>query len=114
MALRDVKEIAVPIELDKPRNILFDLNAFSELEEIYGSMDAAFKAMQTGSMKAARTLLWAGLLHEDESLTVKQVGAMVTMPTLESVMDSISKALLDAMPEGETAQQEDEPPADPH
>ena len=113
MALRDVKETAVPIVLDKPRNIVFDLNAFSELEEIYGSMDAAFKAMQTGSMKAARTLLWAGLLHEDDALTVKQVGAMVTMPTLESVMNAISEALLGAMPEGEGTAPE-EAPADPH
>ena len=113
MALRDVKEIAITIELDKPRTLLFDLNAFSELEDVYGSMDAAFKAMQTGSMKAARTLLWAGLLHEDESLTVRKVGAMVNMRNLESVMDTISTALLGAMPEGENAAPQEDMPSDP-
>ncbi len=112
MSLQDIKSAAIAIQLDKPRMRLYDLNSFSELEEVYGSMDAAFKAMQTGSMKAARTLLWAGLLHEDESLTAKQVGGMVTMQNLEVVMDAISKALLDAMPSGEAAAQETAP-ADP-
>ena len=54
MALQDIREIAVPITLDKPRTLRFDLNAFAELEEKFGSMDAAFKAMKTGSLKAAR------------------------------------------------------------
>ncbi len=112
MSVHDIKPAAITIQLDKPRLLLYDLNSFSELEEVYGSMDAAFKAMQTGSMKAARTLLWAGLLHEDESITIKQVGAMVTMQNLEAVMDTISKALLDAMPSGETETQE-AAPADP-
>ena len=114
MALRDVKEISVPVHLDRPRTIKFDLNAFSELEEKYGNMEKAFHAMQGGSMKAARTLLWAGLLHEDDTLTERQVGGMVTLDNLETVMDSISKALMEAMPQDETAVIQEAVPADPH
>ena len=114
MALRDVKEIAVPLELDKPRTLMFDLNAFAELEDKYGNMEQAFFAMQSGSMKAARTLLWAGLLHEDDKLTERQVGRMVTLENLGVVLDTISEALLEAMPEdGEETPVEDAP-ADPH
>ena len=113
MALHDVRETAIPLVLDKPRLVKYDLNAFAELEEVYGSMDSAFKAMQTGSMKAARTLLWAGLLHEEESLTQKQVGGMVTLENMEAVMDVISRALLDAMPEDGDAPAQEEAPADP-
>jgi hypothetical protein len=111
-ALRDVKPITVSITLDKPRTLRYDLNAFAELEEIYGSMDQAFAAMQSGSMKAARTLLWAGLLHEDENLTPRQVGALVTLDNMEPVMDAISDALLEAMPSGDASDSE-EAPADP-
>ena len=36
--------------------------------------------MQQGSVKATRTLLWAGLLHEDENLlTERQLGAMISL-----------------------------------
>ena len=114
MALRDVKEISVPLQLDRSRTLKFDLNAFSELEEKYGSMEKAFNAMQGGSMKAARTLLWAGLLHEDDKLTERQVGGMVTLENLETVMDSISKALMEAMPQEEAGQVQEAVPADPH
>ena len=84
MALHDIREVRIPIELDKPRTLLFDLNAFAELEERFGSMDKAFDAMQKGSLKAARTLLWAGLLHEDVKLTERMVGSMVTMAVPKS------------------------------
>ena len=113
MALRDVKEITVPLELDKPRTLKFDLNAFAELEEKYGNMEQAFFAMQSGSMKAARTLLWAGLLHEDEKLTERKVGSMVTLDNLSTVMDTISAALLEAMPPDDENTQTEEAPADP-
>ena len=113
MALKDVKTVAVPMELDKTRHLVFDLNAFAELEDKYGSMEKVFAAMQTGSMKAARTLLWAGLLHEDETLTEKQVGSMVAMDNLQTIMDAISTALLDAMPEDTAAPAPEDAPADP-
>ena len=101
MALQDIREIAVPITLDKPRTLRFDLNAFAELEEKFGSMDAAFHAMQKGSLKAARSLLWAGLLHEDETLTERKVGGMVTLANMSGIMDSITSALTAAMPDGD-------------
>jgi len=101
MALKDIREIAVPIELDRPRGLKFDLNAFAELEDKFGSMDAAFQAMQKGSLKAARTLLWAGLLHEDETLTERQVGRMVTLANMSGIMDNITSALTAAMPDGD-------------
>lgn len=113
MALKDVKTVAVPLTLDKPRSLVFDLNAFAELEDVYGSMEKAFAAMQSGSMKAARTLLWAGLLHEDKRLTQRQVGGMVTLDNLEAVMGSISQALLEAMPGGDAAAAPEAEPADP-
>ena len=112
MALRDVKSVVVPLLLDKPRTIKFDLNAFAELEEKYGSMEKVFSAMRSGSIKAARTLLWAGLLHEDESLTERTVGSLVTLENLNLVMDGITEALTEALPQDEVAIQENAP-ADP-
>lgn len=104
MALHDIREVRIPIELDKQRTLLFDLNAFAELEDKYGSLDKAFQEMQKGSVKATRTLLWAGLLHEDEKLTERQVGAMLNLATIEATMNKITEALSSALPEDVDAQ----------
>lgn len=100
MALKDIREVSVTVQLDRPRQVKFDLNAFAELEEKYGNMEAAFHAMQSGSMKAARTLLWAGLLHEEPNLTEREVGGLVTLGNITEVMERITKALTEAVPEG--------------
>lgn len=113
MALRDIKPVSVTLELDIPRTLVFDLNAFAELEDKYGTMEKAFEAMRSGSMKAARTLLWAGLLHEDANLTERQVGGMVTLENIQLVMDSITAALLEAMPQDGEAADAEAAPADP-
>lgn len=113
MALHDVKEKATTVQLDRERHIKFDLNAFAELEDIYGSLNAVFAALQSGSMKAARTLLWAGLLHEDEALTPPQVGSMVNLDNLESVVDILSDAMTTALPEADAAPVQEEAAPDP-
>ena len=99
MAMHDIREVRIPIELDKPRVLLFDLNAFAELEDKFGSLDQAFQKMQQGSVKAPRTLLWAGLLHEDETLTERREGAMISMTNVETIMEQIIQALTVALPE---------------
>jgi len=95
----DVRAKLIPIQLDKERHLKFDLNAFAELEDIYGDINTAFEAMQRGSIKAIRAMLWAGLVHEDKSLTIEQVGEMVHLGNMNEVMSAITKAINEAMPE---------------
>lgn len=96
--LKDVKPKAIKIMLDKERTLLFDLNAFAELEEIYGSVEGAMEVLEKGSMKAIINMLWAGLVHEDETLTKKQVGAMLGIATLEGMTEQLMAALGEARP----------------
>ena len=102
--LRDIRTKLIPIQLDKERHLKFDLNAFAELEDIYGDINNAFEAMQKGSIKAIRAMLWAGLVHEDKTLTIEQVGSMIDMSNINDVISAISKAISEALPqtEGET------------
>lgn len=99
--VRNVKIKSVEIELDKKRNLLFDLNAFAELEEHYGNIDEAMTALEQGSMKALRAILWAGLIHEDESLTPRQVGSLLGLGDLEYLSKQIGGALGDSLPKEE-------------
>lgn len=89
----DVRTKKIPIVLDKPRNLVVDLNVFADLEEIYGSHEAGLEAIKSGSFKAARTFLWLCLRHEDETLTEKQVGAMVNTDNIQKLADIIEDLL---------------------
>lgn len=97
--VRDIRAKLIPIQLDKERHLKFDLNAFAELEELYGDINTAFEAMQRGSIKAIRAMLWAGLVHEDKNLTLEQVGSMIDMSNINEVVSAISKAISEAMPQ---------------
>lgn len=82
------------------REIRFTLNAMAEMEDKYGSVDAAFKKLDEGSIKAARFIMWAGLLHyEDESLTEKRVGNLIDIDLLTEIMESVGGALGEDMPQ---------------
>ena len=81
------------------REVRFTLNAMAELEERYGSVEAAFKAMDNGSIKAARFVLWAGLMEADPTLTEQQVGSLIDMQLMSRIMEEVSGALGEDMPD---------------
>lgn len=65
---------AVTMELGgRERTIQFDMNAFAELENKYGSVQKAMKELQGGGMKDVRMILWVGLIH-DEAIIDKDTG----------------------------------------
>jgi len=97
--IKDVKATAVKITLDKERSLLYDLNAWGELEEQFGSIEEVLKIHETKSVKSFTTLLWAGLIHEDDTLTQKDVGKMLTFRTLTENMPLITEAIENSMPE---------------
>lgn len=97
--LSDVRPKAVKIMLDKERSLLYDLNAFALIEEAYDGVQNAMDALAQGSVKAMRCILWAGLVHEDEALTQKQVGAMVNLASMTELVNQINEAISQALPQ---------------
>lgn len=89
------------IKLDKQRTLRFTLNSLALVEERYGDMQKAAELAQSGKISVIRTLLWAGLVHEDNALSEEQVGDMVDMTNLETVVKAIEQAFLTAPPEQE-------------
>lgn len=95
----------VQITLDKERTLKFDLNAMVTFEEATG------KSLMKGQLKSedmgprdVRVLLWACLLHEDETLTERQVGSWITVDNLMAVVEKLNEAFEVAMPESEGKQ----------
>ena len=98
MDVQSVRSKGIPVELDKVRHLKYDLNAFAELEERYGSVEEAMKVLQSGTIKGVRTLLWCGFVHEDEKLTERQVGALIGIQDLAMLTEKISQAMTAALP----------------
>lgn len=87
----------VSVELDKERNIRFTMNALAEIEDALGvPLSEMEKVAMT--MKNIRTILWAGLIHEDDSLTVEQVGNMVDLGNIKEVQEKVAEAFAMAQP----------------
>lgn len=100
----DVKGKRIPIELDRTRYLIYDLNALAELEDRVGELDTFFKSISEKKslpLKTMRLLLWAGLISEDEEITEKIAGALVLPDNLEYVTGKIIEAINSSMPESQ-------------
>lgn len=80
----------IAIELDKERHLRFDLNAYAAFEKETGV--EMFDLEGKFSATVIRALLWASLLHEEKTLTLEQVGAMVHAGNMVYVQQQINKA----------------------
>lgn len=108
--VRNPKPVMVTLG-DKERRLKFDMNAFIELENRYGTLQEAFASLQKGRIADVRTILWAGLIHEevvlDElgepisyNITPYQVGSWVKNPQeMQHFAEALTQALKSDMPE---------------
>ncbi len=100
--LSDIRAKKTPVKLgDKTYHLHYDLNAFAELEEIYGSVETAMNTLAEGSVKAIINVLWAGLIHENETLTQKEVGRMFDLSQVKQIGELINTAINEAIPKNE-------------
>ncbi len=92
--------IEVPIMLDKPRHLRFDLNAeeiFQDLTGVqFGSVVKGLAETESTEMpvKHTKVFLYACLKHEDDSLTLNDIGRL--HPGLfrsDEVQEAIGKAI---------------------
>lgn len=93
------------------RYVRYDLNAFAEMERIYGNMEAANEALTKGSMTDVRRILWLGLIHDqavlDEitgepikyKLTVYEVGQWITPNNMKDIMQKLNAAITNSVPD---------------
>lgn len=103
--VKDVKSKKKTITLmdGVERTLCYDLNAMAEMEDKYGTVDDAFKALEGNSIKAVRFMLWAGLVHDDPSLTEQQVGSLIDVAYLHELMTSLGEAFEADMPDQKEA-----------
>lgn len=82
----------ITIELDRERHLKYNLNAIITAEKVSGR---SFGDLNKGKMDFdfMRALIYAGLLHEDETLTVDAVGDLIDFDNIEYVSEKLGEAL---------------------
>lgn len=89
MANKERGEVAVT--LDKERTLKFTLNSLIYAEENGVDIQALGKEGSV-KLKDLRTLLYAGLMHEDETLTPEAVGGLIAVQNLQPITEALNKA----------------------
>jgi len=97
----------------KKRYIKFDLNAFAEMERLYGDMDKANDALSKGSMADIRKILWLGLIWDEAildedtgepikyTITPYQVGGWLNTTNMKKVIGDLTAAINGSLPKEE-------------
>ncbi|WP_163195587.1 tail assembly chaperone [Clostridium thermarum] len=100
MKASELKNKGIKINIgNKDYELKFDMNTFCELEEVYGDINKAFEDLQNRKIKAIRALIYSAIKAENESVTLKEVGKMLTLNDMEKLGTAINEALNMAMPE---------------
>lgn len=107
----------IPIQLDKLRSIKLDLRALAlaerEIARFWDRKDrlSIVQIFQGGDVGVADLciLLWAGLHHEDPSLTVEQAFALASGASLQVVSEAMGRALREQLGAGTEGAQADPP-----
>lgn len=73
------------------KKLRYDLNALVELEDKMGVPISELGNIKM-SIKNIRSLIWCGLLHEDETITEVEIGKHITMENLTEVQESVMAA----------------------
>lgn len=102
------KEIEEDVFVDRQVKLKMDMNALCELEEAMGE-----KIPNIGDMvqqrrigiKECRAMLWAGLLHQNEDITMKEAGEIMTGAGFAETMKVIMPAMAEALTGGKTPEQ---------
>ncbi len=93
-----------PIELDKIRNLRYGMKAISQFEKILGKNLAKID-MENLTMEEQAVIIWAGLVHEDSSLTTTSISVTrsfsMTWATIWNVVQQSSQETPHQGPHGQ-------------
>jgi len=93
----------VEIILDKTRNLKYGMRAIDRVENKLNTKISKID-MNDLSMKELATFIWAGLAHEDNSLTPEKVMDLVDeYSNITEVTDKLLEAINQAFTNGEPA-----------
>lgn len=90
----------VTIELDRPRTLRYGMNALVKIEELTGKAISKLD-LENISIKDLRTIVYAGLFHEDKKLNPELVADLIDeYSELSIIASKLGEAMTLAFGEG--------------
>lgn len=87
----------VSIELDKTRNLRFGMTALMKIEEKLGRPFSQIDFEHELQYKDLAIILWAGLVHEDSTLTFDKVAELIDdYSDIQTAMQKMGEAMQEA------------------
>ena len=86
----------VEIKLDKVRHLKFGHNAFCAMEEVLGGF---LTGEVLATARGQRAMLFAGLVHEDSTLTVERTGQFFDEYDPIEIMSKVDEAMRVSRPD---------------
>jgi len=84
---------SVLVTLDKERHLRYNFNALADLEQVLGfSLASLPQQLDRLGLNTVRCFLWAGLKHEDATLTPARVGDLIQTYVVEQGSDVVALA----------------------
>lgn len=91
----------ITIELDKPRTLRYGMNALAKIEDITKKPIVNIDLNNIG-IRDLLAIIYAGLYHEDKSLTLEKVGGLVDeYSTMNDIAEKVGEAFTLAFGSGE-------------
>lgn len=99
--IRAIRPVKHTIDLGDgvEREIEFSLNAMADLEDKYGTVEAAFNKIQENNISAIRFLLWCLLNNGEQEISEREIGRMINLRNLDDLMTAVMDYMEEAMPE---------------
>lgn len=112
--LKDAQGEAITLADGKVYHLIVDMNAICAMEDRYGSIESAVdvlgnigaeergkdgKAKPKKCMKDIRFMLWVALQHNNDDLTEREAGKLITASNVNEVIDMLGRAMSASMPE---------------
>jgi hypothetical protein len=82
----------ISIKLDKIRKLKYTTNSLAELEDQLGYSLGRLDEHEIG-FKTLIKMTWAGLIHEDPDLTLKEIGDLMDYSDVNTIAEKIREAL---------------------
>lgn len=91
-----MSKVYMPFQLDKMRNFRYGMKALELIEDTLG-MPISKVDFNSLTMKQLKVVIWAGLVHEDQSLKPDDVFELIDeYSDLDTVTGSMAKAIEEA------------------
>ncbi len=104
------------IELSgKTYKLRLDLNALSDFEVMTGKsvLRGGLTDLTNLELADVRGLLWAMMVQEDESLTIRDVGRLISINNIATLTETIATLIQGTMPEADGEAEEGSDPLAP-